>query len=63
MNTNEFERFQRKVEERLREIVSEMWNITTELNGNGELIERAVMKDKPKEVIKGELGVYQMNLN
>lgn len=51
------------VEEKLRQIVSEMWNITTELNGNGELIERAVMKGKPKEVIKGQYRVYDLNLN
>lgn len=58
-----FERFQKMIEEQIRQHVEEMWTVTTELNGNCELIERAVLKGHPLEVIKGERGVYQLNLN
>lgn len=63
MSNEELENLSDMVREKLMEQIRKSYDITTEINGNGILIERAVAKRFPYEVIQGELKVYQHFLN
>lgn len=58
-----FERFQKMIEEQIRQHVEQSWSVTTHVNGNGRLIDVARLNGQPLEVINGQLGTYQLNLN
>lgn len=63
MNNEELEGLSDMIREKLMERILKSYNMTTEINGNGTLIKRAVAKQFPYEVIDGELRVYQHFLN
>jgi hypothetical protein len=53
----------REFEKEIQEYIAQTWDVNDEVTETGSIITRARMKGHPMEVINGETGVFQLNMN
>jgi hypothetical protein len=57
------EEFMKEFGDRLQEHIEQLWSITQEVNPDGEIFTRAVMKGHPLEMIHIDSKIFTLNLN